>query len=135
MSALSDQSRSGGRLVLPVGGQLAGTLVVAGQAVDARLDENEAELGVLVLAVDLEVLAHVHGLLDQVVQVLRDVWCQTLGLEDAEDLVARQRLDVGNTLGVPKPDTCAQSQDARSVKDHIKMAHQDSPRRPRSPRP
>ena len=37
-------------------------LVVAGQAVDTRLNENEAELGVLVLAVALEVLADSHGL-------------------------------------------------------------------------
>ena len=41
--------------------------------VDARLHENEAELGVLVLAVALEVLAHGHGLLNQVVQILRDL--------------------------------------------------------------
>lgn len=68
-------------------------------------------------------LSHAHSLLDQVVQVFRDVWCQTLGLEDAEDLVARQRLDVGNTLGVPKPDTCAQPQDARSVTDIISKCH------------
>ena len=39
---------------------------------DARLDENEAELGVLVLAVGLEVLADGDGLLDEVPEVLRD---------------------------------------------------------------
>lgn len=38
---------------------------------DPRLDENEAELGVLVVAVALEVLADGHGLLDEVVQI----WC------------------------------------------------------------
>ena len=41
--------------------------------VNAGLHKNEAELGVLVLAVALEVLAHGHGLLNQVVQVLRDL--------------------------------------------------------------
>jgi hypothetical protein len=48
-------------------------LVVAGEAVDPGLDENEAELGVLVLAVDLEVLAHGDGLLHEVPEILRDL--------------------------------------------------------------
>ena len=44
---------------------------------DARLDENEAELGVLVAAVTLEVLADGHGLLDKHVQVLGDLGGET----------------------------------------------------------
>jgi hypothetical protein len=38
--------------------------------VDTRLDENEAELGVLVVTVALEVLADGDGLLDEVVEIL-----------------------------------------------------------------
>ena len=38
-----------------------------------RLDENQAELGVLVLAVGLEVLADGNGLLDQHVEILGDL--------------------------------------------------------------
>jgi hypothetical protein len=54
---------AGGRgLVLPGGGEDTDGLVVAGQAVNARLDENQAELGVLVLAVALKVLADGDGL-------------------------------------------------------------------------
>ena len=56
-SYLCDDGAGGGRLVLPVGGEDADGLVVAGQTVDTGLDENQAELGVLVLAVTLEVLA------------------------------------------------------------------------------
>lgn len=71
---------------------LGAGLVVAGQSVDTRLDENEAELGVwergegsaegaawgegrrtLVVTVALEVLADSDGLLDEVVEVLRDL--------------------------------------------------------------
>lgn len=59
---LSDDGAGGGGLVLPGRGQDADGLVVAGQAVDTGLDENEAELGVLVLAVALEVLADGDGL-------------------------------------------------------------------------
>ena len=40
---------------------------------DTGLDENEAELAVLVLAVGLEVLADGNGLLDEHVEVLRDI--------------------------------------------------------------
>jgi hypothetical protein len=40
--------------------------------VDTGLDENEAELRVLVLAVDLKVLADSDGLLDEVPEVLRN---------------------------------------------------------------
>ena len=49
-------------LVSPCRWQGADSLVVARQTVDAGLDENEAELGVLVLAVALEVLADGDGL-------------------------------------------------------------------------
>jgi len=47
--------------------------------VDTGLDENEAELGVLVLAVAaLEMLADGDGLLDEHVQILWDFWCETV---------------------------------------------------------
>ena len=59
---LRNNGAGGGRLVLPGGGQDANGLVVAGKTVDTRLDENETELGVLVLAVALEVLADGDGL-------------------------------------------------------------------------
>lgn len=54
---LCDDGAGGGALVSPGGGQDTDGLVVAGQTVDTRLDENQAELGVLVLAVALKVLA------------------------------------------------------------------------------
>lgn len=83
-------------------------LVVARQAVDARLDQDEPELGVLVLAVALHVLAHGHGLLDEVVKVLGDLGREAVALEDAQHLgagdvahlrdavlVAQQHADLG----------------------------------------
>ena len=44
-------------------------LVVSGQAVDATLDENQTEFGVLVRSVGLQMFADGHGLLDEVVQI------------------------------------------------------------------
>lgn len=59
---LGDNGAGSSRLVLPGGGQDTDGLVVAGQTVNSGLDENEAELGVLVLAVALEVLADSNSL-------------------------------------------------------------------------
>lgn len=59
---LCDQGAGGGALVAPGGGQDTDGLVVARQTVDAGLDQNQAELAVLVLAVALEVLADGDGL-------------------------------------------------------------------------
>ena len=67
---LGHESRGRGRFVPPVGLKSALLLVVASDAVDAALDQNEAELGVGILPVLLQVAADVHGLLDEVVQVL-----------------------------------------------------------------
>lgn len=54
---LGDEGGGGRGLVAPGWGQDTDGLVVTGQTVDTGLDQNEAELGVLVLAVALEVLA------------------------------------------------------------------------------
>ena len=59
---LGHQGAGGGGLVLPGRGEDTDGLVVAGQTVDTRLDENHAELGVLVLTVALKVLADGDGL-------------------------------------------------------------------------
>ena len=59
---LCDEGGSGGGLVLPGWRQSTDLLVVTGQAVDTGLDQNHAELAVLVLAVALEVLADGNGL-------------------------------------------------------------------------
>ena len=67
-----NEGRGGGRVVLESWGNLLLRLVVARKAVDAGLDENEAELGVLVLAVGLEVLADGDSLFDEVPEILRD---------------------------------------------------------------
>lgn len=60
-------------VLFPIWRQLAHSLVVARQTMHTRLNENEPELAVAVLAVALEVLAHGDGLLDELVQVLGDV--------------------------------------------------------------
>lgn len=69
-----------GALVLPVGRDLACGTVISGQSVDARFDENQSELAVLVLAVHFQMLADLHGLLDEHVQIFRDLRSESVCL-------------------------------------------------------
>lgn len=59
---LCDNGAGSSGLVLPGRGEDTDGLVVAGQTVDSGLDENETELGVLVLSVALKVLADGNSL-------------------------------------------------------------------------
>lgn len=72
---------------------------------DSGFDQNQSELGVLVLSVSLQVLSDRHSLLDQVVQVFRDLWSQTVGLQDSQDLVTSDNLGLGNSVGISQDNT------------------------------
>ena len=54
---------------------------------DPGFDENEPELGILVLPAPLKMLPDGHSLLDEEVHVLGQVGCEGLGLEDSQNLV------------------------------------------------
>jgi hypothetical protein len=54
---LSNQSAGGSALVFPDWWENTDGLVVSGETVDTRFDENETELGVLVLSVSLKMLS------------------------------------------------------------------------------
>lgn len=51
-------------------------LVIAGEAVDAGFNEDEAEFRVLVLAVGLKVFTDCNGLFHEVPEVFWDVGCE-----------------------------------------------------------
>ena len=91
---LGDQGRGGGGLVLEGGGDDLSGLVVSGESVDSRLDENESELGVLVLSELVQVGSDGNGLLDQAVKVLGQLRGHTGRLEDSEDLVSGHESDL-----------------------------------------
>jgi hypothetical protein len=97
---LGDEGRGSGGLVLEGSGDLLLLDVVAGEAVDTRLNKNHAELGVTVTTVALEVLADRDGLLDEVVEVLGEGGGLAARLEDTENLVAGDRLDLGDAVRV-----------------------------------
>ena len=72
---LCHKSTGSGALVSPGGREDTNSLVVSGQTVDAGLDQNKAELAVLVFAVSLKMFADSDSL-----QVDESV-CQWQGLE------------------------------------------------------
>lgn len=59
---LCDHGAGSGALVSPGWWENTNSLVVTGETVDTGFNENQAELGVLVLAVTLEMLADSDGL-------------------------------------------------------------------------
>jgi len=73
--------------------------------VDTRLDENQSELGVLVLSISLKMLADSDGLLDQHVQVFWNLWGEAIGLEDSENLVTSNHLHLGDAVRISEDDT------------------------------
>lgn len=111
---LSHKRRGRRRLVLERRRDSTRGLVVARQTVDTRLNENETELRVHVLAVALKVLAHRDGTLlpwlaekqfflstyDKVVKILRNFRCETLSLQDTNNLVTRNEADLCNAAAV-----------------------------------
>lgn len=72
---------------------------------DSGLNQNQSELGVLVLSVSLQVLSDRDSLLNQEVQVLWNLWSQTVGFQDSQDLVTGDDLSLGNTVSVSQQNT------------------------------
>lgn len=87
---------------------------------DSGFDQNQSELGVLVLSVSLQVLSDRHSLLDQVVQVFRDLWSQTVGLQDSQDLVTSDNFGLRNSVSISQDNTdLRRSQTLSSVLDDL----------------
>ena len=80
-------------------------LVVASQAMNPALNENKPKLGIPILSVPLQVLANSHCLLDQMVEVLGQVWCQTRALEDSQDLVTGDPAHLGHAVRISQDHT------------------------------
>ena len=72
---------------------------------DSALDEDEAELAILILSVSLQVLPNVDSLLDEVVEVLGNLGSEAVLLQDSEDLVPSDALNLGDAIVVSEDDT------------------------------
>jgi hypothetical protein len=73
--------------------------------VDTSLDKNQTELGILILAVLLKMLADGNSLLDKVIQILRDARSKTIETKDTKNLRASDCLNLTDTLTVTKNNT------------------------------
>ena len=72
---------------------------------DTALDQNQTKLAILVLAVPLQMLPDLHGLFDEHVEVLGNLGSQSVGLEDADNLLSRDGTDLGNAIGITEDNT------------------------------
>ena len=72
---------------------------------DTRLDQNEPELGITILAVTLKMLADRNGLLDQEVQIFGQLRSESFLLEDTQHFVASDETDLGDAVRVTQNDT------------------------------
>jgi len=88
----------------PGGRESLARLVVTSKTVDTSLDENQTELGILILAVLLKMLADSDSLLDEVIKILGDAGRKTVETKDAENLRASDGLHLTDTLAVTKHD-------------------------------
>jgi hypothetical protein len=50
--------------------------------VDSGFDQNQSKLGITILSVTLQVLADRDGLLDELVEIFRNLWGESIGLQD-----------------------------------------------------
>ena len=83
---------------------MVGSSVITRKTVHSALDQNQSELGVLVLSVAFQMLANGHSLLDQVVQVLRDLGGKSAGLQETKESVASDSLHLRNTTRISEDD-------------------------------
>lgn len=102
---LSHECRCGARLVLPVWWQDSLDLVVAGEAVDTRFDQNQTEFAVNVLTVTFQMLADADGTLDKEVKIFRNVGLQADGFHDAEHFVSVDETHLSDSVGITKNNT------------------------------
>lgn len=80
-------------------------LVVSRKSVNTALNQDQSELGVLVLAVLLQVATDIDGLLDEVVQVLGDFRGHSHHLQYTQDLGSSDGLYLRYSVGVTKKHT------------------------------
>jgi len=103
---LSDKGRGSRRIILESRGDLLLGLVVPRKSVDPRLDQDEAELGVPILPVNLQVLSHRDRLFDEVPKVLRDGWSKSYPQTKGVCIILHENNRGREIREKEKPDKC-----------------------------
>ena len=98
---LSHKGRGSCGFVLPVGSQYTFGSVITAQSMNPRFDQNETKLCISVLSVTLKMFSDRHGLLDKIIDIFWQIWCQTLGLQDTQYFVPCYKTDLSDTMRIP----------------------------------
>jgi hypothetical protein len=69
---------------------------------NTRFNQNKTELGIVILAVTLQMLTYRNSLLNKVVKILWNLWSQTIGLENTDNLVTSNEFNLTNTMLITK---------------------------------
>jgi hypothetical protein len=91
---LRDQSGCGSRIILESRRNLLLGLVIPRQTVNPRLDQDQPELGILVLTVGFEVFAYCDGFFDEVPEIFwdrrRESYAKLINVEQLRTRQSRQ---------------------------------------------
>ena len=102
---LSNHSRGSSTLILPVSRQLPGSPVIPSQTMNTTLNQNQSKLGILILPIPLQMLPDQDSLLNQHIQILWDIRCQTIGFQNTNNFLSSNGFDLSDTIGITKDDT------------------------------
>ena len=72
---------------------------------DPAFLEVESELTIKVFLILFQVLSHANSLFNKMVQVLRDLWCNSFLLEDSLDFSTSKEPDLWDTVLVSQNNT------------------------------
>lgn len=76
-------------------------LEVSGQAMNSAFHKDESEFAVFVFSVLLQMFPHLDSFLDEMIEIFRDLWCETIHSENAKNLVFGDGPDLSNSMLIP----------------------------------
>lgn len=71
---------------------------------NTTFNQDKSELGILILTITVQMLAHGYGLLDKHVKIFRNLRRKALGFEDAQDLASGHCVHLSDTLRITQVD-------------------------------
>ena len=75
------------------------------QLVNSAVYQNQAEFSILILSVPLKMLSDSDCLLNQMVEILREIRGKAFGFKDSQDFITSHKTDLGHTVRVPQDHT------------------------------
>jgi hypothetical protein len=92
-------------VILEVSWDFSSSSIISGDSMDSRLFDSKSIFSILVIFALFQVLSDVKGLLDEVVEVLRDFGSKTFLSEHSLDFLSSQESDLRYRVVVSEDDT------------------------------